>query len=807
MFKNYFKTAYRSLLKSKIYTAISILGLSVGIVCCLFIAMYIWFESSYDDFFPDSERIHRISLERVYPERVRNFASSPVTIAPVLLDNYPEVEAATRMHRLFFNSETPIQIEDESYIETQFYYADSLFFDVFDFQFVEGTPAEALNAANKVVLTDKTAARYFGDRPALNQTLRSGNNNFVVSGVIKDLPENSHMDFDLIGSIHTLPFIQNAINTGSWINPWIYTYIKLKKGVDPVDLEAKFPAMVDEYGSANISSRLGEDYADLGHRFNYFLQALPSIHLHSKLDIEVRPTSNATYIYLLAAVALFILILSCINFINLTTARSAERAKEVGVRKVMGSTRPLLIRQFIFESVMVCFISFLVALISARLLIEPFNQLIGQSLELNAWLFDWPLVLLLGLVVLIGTIAGLYPAFVISAIDPAVVLKGSFKSSGKGIWLRNGLIVLQFFITITMISGTLFVGRQMQYLADKDLGFNKEKLIIVRQAQAVGQNFEAFKAELEQLTEIASVGGTNAMPGDFMGSNIFRPRRPDVSDLRANIATYDDDFMSTMDFNILEGRTFEEAFNDSTSVVLNQSAVRELGLENPIGESMRGTSGNAPTPEFKIVGVVEDFNFASLHTEVSPLVIFNGNSNFVPFAVAIRSNTDQFSAVNAQIEAVWNKFVPDQKIRLSFLDQELNTLYEADQTTAMVFQFFTYIAIIVAFIGLFSLATYVIQLRTKEICVRKILGASFGSIFLLLSKNFFQLVLLAMILSIPLSYYAVGRWLERFAYHIELDWLTFVVSGGVALLLVLLATGYQSVKIALLNPGESLRSE
>ena len=521
----------------------------------------------------------------------------------------------------------------------------------------------------------------------------------------------------------------------------------------------------------------------------------------------MRPTSNATYLYLLVAVAFFILALSCINFINLTTARSAERAKEVGIRKVMGSTRPLLVRQFIIESVLICFVSFLLALAVASLLKGGFNQLIGQSLNLWDLFSGWSLFLVLGGLTLIGLIAGIYPALVISSIHPAVVLKGSYKSSRRGIWLRNALIVLQFFITITMISGTLFVAKQMQYLADKDLGFDKEQLIVVRQAQAIGQNLEAFKTELNQLPEIVSVGSTNAMIGDFLGSNIFRPRRPDVSDLRANVLTYDDDYMSTMKFRILQGRGFEENFNDSLSVIINESAVKELGLDNPIGEVIQGTSGNETGPELRIVGVVENFNFTSLHTEVSPLVITNANSNYIPIAIAIRSNTDQYGEINSRIEAAWDKFVPDQRVRLSFLDQELNTLYEADQRTGTVFRFFTYVAIIIAFIGLFSLATYVIELRTKEICVRKILGASLGGIFMLLSSNFFRLVLVALALSVPLSFFAINKWLERFAYHIEPDWFTFAKAGLIALGLVLLAIGYQSIRISMLNPSKSLRTE
>lgn len=807
MFQNYLITAYRTLGKRKAYTAVNILGLSVGIACCLFIALYVRHESSYDNFFPSGDRIYRIALERVYPERVGFFASSPVTVAPTLLDHYPEVEAATRLHRLFFQPEVPVRIADESFIETKYYFADSNFFRVFQFDFIEGTPAGALDARNKVVITDKTARRYFGEEPALNQVLQQGDSSYVVSGVIKDLPENSHMDFDLIGSIHDLPFIQTAITDGSWINPWVYTYIKLRPDADPATLNAKLPGMVDLYGAADMSNRLGANYAELGHRLHFFLQPLRDIHLHSKLDLEVKPTSDARYLYLLAAVALFILVLSCINFINLATARSAERAREVGIRKVMGSTRPSLIRQFIVESIVTCFLSFLVALAIVSLLLKPFNQLVDQSLSFAPMVTIGSIALILGLIILVGSAAGLYPALVISSVNPASVLKGSYASSHRGVWLRNGLIVFQFFITLTMISGTLAVGRQMKYIAGKDLGFEKEGVLVIRQAIPIGRNFEAFKNEVKQLTGVAAVGGTGSIPGDFMGSNIFRPGRPNVSDLRANIATYDDDFIATMNFQILRGRGFAPAFNDSLSVLLNQAAARELGLTDPVGEKLRGTAGVGDNPEFTVIGVVEDFHFTSLHQPITPLVIFNGNSRFVPVSIAIRAKSDQWEDLIARIETAWNAFVPNRSLQHAFLDDELNTLYEADRTTGRVFRLFTLVTIIIAFVGLFSLATYVIQLRTKEVGIRKILGASVYSLFILLSKNFIQLALLALIISIPLSYLAIRKWLEQFAYHATINTLIFLQAGLIAVFLVIAAVSYQLIRIWRLNPGDTLRTE
>ena len=809
MFKNYLKTAYRSLLKNKIYSIINIIGLAVGIACCLFIGLYIRHESSYDQFFESNERIHRISLERIYPDRVRLFASSPVTLAPTLLENYPEVEAVTRMHRLFFSQEVSIRVEEKAFIETKYYYADSNFFKVFKFEFLEGTPSTALNTPNKVVVTDKTAKRLFGTPSALNKTLRNGNDDeLIIGGVIKDLPENSHLDFDLLGSIQSLGFIRNAITSNSWINPWVYTYAKLKEGIPQQVFEDKLPQMVNQHGSANIASRLGDNYAELGHQFNYFLQPIADIHLHSKLDLEVKPTSNASFIYLLGAIALFILLLSCINFINLTTARSSERAKEVGVRKVVGSSKQSIIRQFVMESVFSCFISFILALLIALVLLPFFNELLGQSLSLTSLINGWTLGVSTLFVAIIGLLAGLYPALVISSIDSATVLKGNYKSSNQGIWLRNGLIVFQFFITLLMISGSLFVSEQMKFMVNKDLGFDKNQVMIIRQAVSIGQNLEPLKNELNRINGVIGVGGgATAIPGDFMGSSVLRFNNREISDIRANIANYDDDFISVMKFNMAEGRGFERAFNDSLSVLVNQSFAKEMGKASPIGTKLRTTNSAAGGPELTIVGVIEDFNFTSLHTEVSPLIVFNGNTNFIPTAIAIRTNTQDYQKIIPQIEAAWDKFVPSQSIRLAYLNEELSTLYEADLSTQKVFNLFTYIAILIAFVGLFSLAAYIIQLRTKEISVRKILGASFLQIFVLLSKNFIQLVLLALLLSIPVTYYGIQYWLGNFAYHIDIEWLTFVKAGGIAILLVLAAISYQSIKIAFVNPAIALKIE
>ena len=789
------------------YSAVNIIGLAVGLACCLFILLYVQHESSYDQFFKGNERIYRIALERVYPDRVRMFATSPVTLAPTIMDHYPEVEGVTRMHRLFFQSEVPVLVDENPFVETGYYFADSNFFKVFEFEFLEGNPLSALNAPDKVVLTDKTARRFFGDKPALGRTIQSGEADYIISAVIRDLPQNSHLDFDLLGSIQSLGFIRNAINSGSWINPWVYTYTKLSPLAKSESFQEKFPAMVSQHGSADIASRLGTDYAELGHSFNYLLQPLKDIHLHSNLTLEVKPTSNVTFLYLLGVIAFFILLLSCINFVNLTTARSSERAKEVGVRKVIGSGRRSLMLQFILESVLSALFSLAVAIGLTVLLMPYFNDLVSQTLSLYSFINFGRIGMILGVVLLVGILAGLYPAFVISSIDSGVVLKGSYKTSNKGVWLRNGLIVFQFFITLTMISGAMIVKEQMDYLIEKDLGFDKNQVMIIRQSGAIGQNYHALRNELIKQNGITDVGGANAIPGDFMGSSVLRFEDPSISDIRANVVTYDDHFIHLMKYSILEGRAFDEGLDDTLNIIVNEAFAREMGPGSAIGKRVRTANEAEGAPMNTIIGVIEDFNFASLHTEVTPLLVFNGRPEFTPPNIAIRTEDIEFDRLHSSIESVWSQFVPNQNLKLTLLNEELKTLYAADRTTGKVFNVFTLIAILIAFIGLFSLAAYMIQLRMKEISVRKVLGATFPQIFILLSKTFFQLILLALAISIPLSIYGAGKWLEQFAYHIDIAWLPFVQTTVIAFVLVLAAISYQSVRVALQNPGEVLKSD
>lgn len=811
MLRSYVKSSYRSLLKNKAYTIINVTGLAVGITCCLLISLYVRDEMSYDKFFDQSERIHRVALERVYPTNTRYFGSSPVNLAPTLIENYPEVEAAGRLHKLFFQNEIEVTIEDKSFNETNYLFADNNFFKVFSFDFIEGNAETVLSGFNEVVITESTAKRFFGNVPALDKIYKIDTTSFVVSGVIADLPTNSHMQFDILGSIESLPFLEQAASSNNWISPWLFTYIKLREGVEPSSFEEKLPELVESYAMASILRQLSisaEDYPNSGNEFNYFLQPIEDIHLKSNLDVEIKANSNITYVYLLIATVVFILIITCINFINLATARSAERAKEVGIRKVLGSRKALLIRQFLTESNIVAISAFILALVTSWLLLPKFNILVSKSLTLDVLANPFALIGLITSVLAIGTLAGLYPALVISSINSAVVLKGKYNSSKKGVWLRNALIVFQFFVSITMISGMLLLNKQMKYMQNKQLGFNQENVIVLNQAQDLGTDQQAFKNEVMNMEGVETLAYGFAMPGEFIGNMITDSEIPDRPQVRTFTVSVDDDYFEALGIEVVAGRGFERGFVDSTTVIINEAAAHLLGYKEPVGRKVMNTNPGQNQPvEFTIVGVVKDYHHQSLHTEIPPMVLFNVSERAILTKAAIKVKTSNMLSTLQRIEEKWNEFETGGPISYSFLDQNLQELYEADNKTGSIFSLFTAITIIMACVGLFGLATYVTQQRTKEIGVRKVLGASVTNIVILLSMNFTKLIVLSFALAIPLVYYGMSKWLETFAYHTNIDVLTLVAAGLLTLILAWITISYYSIKIAILNPVKSLRSE
>lgn len=638
------------------------------------------------------------------------------------------------------------------------------------------------------------------------------NQDFDITGVCEDVPENSHMKFDFLGKWSDQAFGRGV--RSNFITFSAHTYVIMKPGSDAKALEAKFPKMVDTYASAQIERDLGtswEQYKREGNGYRYSLQPLTSIHLDpSNIEAKMRPGGNLNYVYFLVCVAALILVIACINFMNLATARSAERAREVGVRKTMGSLKGQLIYQFLIESIVLSLLSTVLAVILAQAVIGPFNNLSGKTLSIGLS----PLLIfgLTGVALIVGFLAGSYPAFALSSIHPITVLKGNFSSSAKGSWLRNGLVVFQFAISIILIVGTLVVMNQMDFMQNKSLGYNKEQVVVVQRAFLLQQNTRAFMEELKDIPGVSGAGSSTSLLGrqeDFFGEQFKIEGSTEI--LTTKTMAINDDFAKTIGFEFVSGHGYAKETNDSLSVVLNESAVKTMGLTDPVGKKLirieRTADGNNEKV-YTIAGIIKDFNFQTLHDPITPLAILSTETfGFDGGYIAARINSDKLSDVINAIENKWKEMAPDQPFKYLFLDEDLKAHYEAERRAGRVFAIFSGLAIVIACVGLFGLSAYTTSLRTKEIGVRKVLGASVGSVVILLSTEFSKLIIAAFILAVPTSWFMMDRWLSSFAYHVDLGVGVFVAAGAIAIVIAWITVSYQSMKAALVNPIRSLRSE
>ncbi|GAB5409759.1 MAG: ABC transporter permease [Balneolaceae bacterium] len=808
MFKSYLKIAFRSLLKNKAYTIINILGLSFGLGCCILILLFVQDETSYDTFYSNGEDTYRMVLERKYPEHVTNYAIIPGGFSEILAEEIPEVKASTRLVG-FPNFSTIVKYEDNVFEEYYYFSADSNFFSILDFEILQGDAPTALKNPNTIVLTKSTAEKYFGKENPIGKNLEVNGNPIEVVAVMQDIPENSHIKFDFLSSTTNLGFLNNP----NYISFSSYTYLKLEPGTNKELVESKLTGVVEKYASGQIEQNLGLSYAEYqaaGNGYIYSLQEISDIHLKSNMDAEIKPNGNIMYVYIFISIGAFILILAGINFVNLATAKSAERAKEVGLRKVMGSEKKHLIFQFLTESTFITFVSLILAVALIQLVLPFFNDLSDKTLAFELFSNTFTIPSLLVFVLSVGVLAGLYPAFYISSLKPIEVVKGKFKSNSKGKWLRNGLVVFQFSISMILITGTMVVYDQMEYIQNKRLGFDKESVLILERSNVVEQQ-ESFRGALLNLPQVKSVASATSMPGGFFfGSQFQKPGESDV--LTTKSLAVDDYYFETMGIKISEGRAFSEDFSDSLNLILNKVAVTSLGLENPIGATLSTSNpdqnGTIITTNYRVIGIVDDFNFESLRTNVTPLAIYSSESQF-GFAgfTPIRYETSNLQQTIVDVERTWNNYAPGEPFIYSFLDSDLNRMYKSEKVSGTILSFFSSLAILIACVGLFGLAAYMAFQRTKEIGVRKVLGASIIGIIVLLSKEFMKLIGLSFILAIPVSYLLMNNWLENFAYRTELSIWTFIASGLLALIVALFTVSWQSIKAALTNPVDSLKTE
>jgi putative ABC transport system permease protein len=815
MLKNYLKVAFRSLIKQRIYSIINITGLSVGIASALLIALYVQYEFSYDKFMPNSGNIYKMALERKYPNHSTYYAIVPHSYSEVIASDIPEIKQVTRLTPpnnnvlvTYNDSTTEKKTFEENFVAS----ADSNFFKVFQLPFVKGSADKALVNPNDLVITESTARRYFGNAEPLGKTLDVGGNNpLVVTGVIKDLPANSHFRFDFVGNITAIQFYRRENYTGFSA----HLYLELNPGSDPNTVESKIPKIVDTYAAAQIERNLHKSWADYkkeGNGYRYFLQPLPSIHLDpTNIEAKMEPGGSLSFMYFLISIAVLLVVIACINFMNLATARSAERAREVGVRKTMGSQKGQLVSQFLAESTLLSVIATILALIIIQLVLPFFNDLTEKNLQFN---IGFPLAAgLAALAILIGFLAGSYPAFVLSAFNPVLVMKGNFHGSKSGNWLRNGLVIFQFSISIILIVGTLVVRQQMQYLQNKSLGFDKEQMLVIERVFALDRGkAKTFVDEVRKLPEVVAAGGSGALPGrqgDFFGIQFQPEGSSEILTTKSMVVA--DDVAETLGLELVEGSWFSAERNDSLTIILNESAVKTMGLQNPIGLKLSNVQqrreGNV-TVSYTIIGVVRDFHFQSLRDQITPLVLINVETFGGGFGLVMaRIKAGQNEEAIAAIEQKWKEIAPDQPFKYLFLDENFNANYKSERQAGKLFAVFASLAILVACVGLFGLSAYTAHLRTKEIGIRKVMGASVASTVMLLARDFTRMVLIAFVIAIPASWFLMSQWLNGFAYKISLSVGVFILAGAITILIAWLTVSFQTIKAAMLNPVRSLRSE
>jgi putative ABC transport system permease protein len=803
MLKNYLKIALRNLRRHKTYSFINVVGLAVGLACCLLISLYVKDELSYDRYHAKADRIFKIVTDSRWPEKESKFALTPAPLAEALVRDFPEVETATRLFTFF--GEGLVAYGEKRFTEPRIYFGDSTFFEVFSIPLLAGDARTALARGNAVVLTQNVARKYFGEEDPLGKTL-SINHGFDVqiTGVMAEVPANTHFHCDFVLSMTAMRFSRSP----SFItNNNFHTYAVLRPNASPQALEAKFPEAIKKYAAAQVAERFGqtfEAYTAAGNETKWTLVPVTDIHLRSNREYEIEPNGSLTTVYLFASIAAIVLLIACINFMNLATARSAGRAKEIGVRKVIGSNRLQLLGQFLTESLLLSFFALLIALVLVELFLPTFNQLAGKQIEISFFANAVSIAILLGVTLLVGLLAGSYPAFVLSAMRPALVLKSGSPTNLGGAWIRRGLVVFQFAISVALIAGTFIVHKQLGFVLNRSLGFDKEQVLVIKRASALGQQREAFKQKLLQNSNVINAAASTTLPGKLYGRSTYRALGAPAENSHAmHEMDVDENFLPTLGLTLNSGRNFSREFaTDTSAVILNEAAAKLFGWNEPLGQFL--TQPGDSLWRANVIGVVKDFHFESLHKQIQPLVILY-QPNFQYWSIRVRP--ENLAATVQAVETLWREFAPQQPFEFSFLDQDFDAQYRAEERTGKIFGIFSALAIFIACLGQFGLASFTIQKRTKEIGVRKVLGASAVSIVSLLSKEFVKLVLLATLIASPLAYYIMHRWLQAFAYRIDIGVMTFILSGSVALVIALLTVSLQSLKAALANPVEALRYE
>ena len=811
MLKNYLKVAWRNLLKNKTFSLINITGLASGLACFILIALYVADELSYDRFNEKAIRIYRVNSDIVFGGNKLHLAVASDPMGEALKKDYPQVEEYVRFYTS--SGSKLIKKGDQFINENDVAHADSTLFNVFTLPVIAGDSKTALNEPNTVVISESAAKKYFGATDVLGKSIETDDNGgtlYKITAVMKDIPHNSHFNFSMIFSMDNVQY-----QWGQFLSHNHQTYLLLKPGTDYKAFEKNFPKFIDRYvvpqAAQFMEIKSMEEFEKAGNKLEYSLIPLTDIHLHSDRTVEMGVNGNIQYVYIFSVIALVVLILACINFMNLSTARSAARAKEVGIRKVVGSEKRYLVRQFLTESILTTVLSTALAISIAALCMPWFNNLSAKELHISDILQPKYLSVLIALPIVVGLLAGMYPAFVLSSFNPIVVLKGKLSGGLKRSNLRNVLVVGQFTMSIFLIAATIIVFRQLNYIQTKKLGFNKDQMLIVRTG-ALDNKRDAFKEEVSKLPGVKASTYAGFLPVSGYSRNdvSFSKSSAMTADNSVNMQVWDisHDYIPVMEMEMVKGRNFSKEFGtDSNATIINETAARLLGWDNPLGKKLYTFFQDQVGTKLidrEVIGVVKNFHFESMKENIGPLCFRLANNSWT---TAFKVNTSDIKQLVSTIESKWKTMAPGKPFSYQFMDEAFDSMYRIEQRTGKLGLTLAIIAIVIACLGLFGLAMYTAEQRVKEIGVRKVLGATITDVVSMLSKDFMLLVLIASALAIPLAWWAMNKWLQDFAFRINIGWWIFVAAGIIALLIALVTVSSQAVKAALANPVKSLRTE
>ena len=806
MIKSLLKHSIRALRRQKAYVFINVLGLAIGIACSLIIALFIINELSFDQYHEKKDRIYRVILHGKLGGQELQVTSTAAPIGPTMLNEFPEVEDFLRING---RGEVVITYEEKHFIEKYNIQADSSFFNFFSIPLIKGQKESVLNEKHTAVISETLASKIFGEEDPLDKMIKIGNDEtmFRVTGVMLDIPDNTHFRAHLITSFMT----NDRSSDNQWLSNSFDTYVLLHPNSVPEDANARFAGMIEKYVGPLVLKYFGtdiEDFFDQGNIYKMYLQSLNDIHLNPDIEQDLRAANDPKYLWIFGSIAVLIIIIAGINFMNLSTAQASRRAREVGIKMVSGSTKGNLISQFLIETIILSFIALLLAILATELFLPYFNDLLGSELKIgyfNEW-YTIPSLLLFS--ILIGIFAGSYPSFYLSSINPISVLKGSKAGSRNNTRLRSVLVVLQFSISIVLIIGTMIMFRQISFMVNKELGFNKEHVFVISRGATVSDQINSFKTELQQLSDVLSVTTATAIPGHNNNNNGYVMKGREEQSFLLMTSWVDQDFMDVFELEMADGRFFDKSFGaEENAVIVNETAVKVYNMTDPFSE--RFVEQDDETEEIilmPIVGVVKDFHHESLQKEITPFM-FRYREDFSWGYICLRFSPEASAETIEEIESVWGSFTGGQPMQYFFLDKDLERLYKEEQQNARLSILFTILGILIASLGLYGLTSFTVQQRTKEIGVRKVFGASISKIWYLISREIMILIGISTLIAWPLVYWIADTWLQNYHYRISLEAFDFILGFLVAMVIALLTTTYRTIRTARLNPADSLRYE